>query len=156
MHMATANKPMPYPSFQNISTPLREFTPKLRKALEQAEKRRQYACCDVILKDWTVPDGIHILHKGEVTLSVDLGAKKGKSKRTVNAGEILGLASVLSGLPYMATAECKTACVTGHIPAKQLMEILRKNTDLCMELSGKLSADVICANLKVKSMKQVR
>jgi len=53
----------------------------------------------------------------------------------------------------MATAQCKTDCETGFIPAKQFMEILRKNPGLCMELSGKLSANVICANMKVKSMK---
>jgi|GEM_PF-4422643 len=144
---------MPNSSFQDISDPIMDFSPKLRKALEQVEKPRQYACDDVILKVSTVPDGINILHKGEVTISMEMGAKGRKSTRQAYTGAILGLASVLSGLPCMATARCKTECETGYIPAKQLMDILRKNPDLCLELSGKLSADVICANMKVKSMK---
>jgi len=148
-----AVKSMSHLTYQNTSCPLVDFSAKLRKALEQVEEPRQYACFDVILKDSTVPEGVIILHKGEITISVAMGAKRRISTHNVHTGQILGLASVLSGLPSMATAQCKTDCVTGYIPAKQLMAILGKNSDLCLELSSKFSADVLCATLKVKSLK---
>jgi CRP-like cAMP-binding protein len=151
--MATLNKPMSYPSFQDITDSLVEFSPKLRKALEHVETPRQYTSGEVILKVSTIPEGVNILHKGEVTISIEMGSKGRKNTRIVSAGEIIGLASVLSGLPSIATAQCKTDCETGYIPTKTLMDILRKNPDLCLELSNKLSAGEICATLKVKSMK---
>jgi len=79
--LVEVNELMNNPTFQNISDPLVEFSPKLRKALEQLEKTRQYACCEVILKDSTVPYGVNILHKGEVTISMDFGAKGKKAHK---------------------------------------------------------------------------
>jgi len=94
-----AVKSMSHLTYQNTSCPLVDFSAKLRKALEQVEEPRQYACFDVILKDSTVPEGVIILHKGEITISVAMGAKRRISTHNVHTGQILGLASVLSGLP---------------------------------------------------------
>lgn len=55
------------------------------------------------------------------------------------AGEVLGLAAVVSGTPYEATAETLEPCQVSFLNRDALFDVMRQQNEFCLRVVGYLS-----------------
>ena len=83
-----------------------QFDPNTLKAFDSITFTNVYPDGALLYTEGESPQGLFILCYGQVKLTISAsGSGKTLIKRVINAGEVLGLSSVLSGNPYKSTAE---------------------------------------------------
>jgi len=83
-----------------------QFDPDTLKAFDSITFTNVYPDGALLYTEGESPQGLFILCYGQVKLTISAsGSGKTLIKRVINAGEALGLSSVLSGNPYKSTAE---------------------------------------------------
>jgi CRP/FNR family transcriptional regulator len=83
-----------------------QFDPDTLKAFDSITFTNVYPDGALLYTEGESPQGLFILCYGQVKLTISAsGSGKTLIKRVIDAGETLGLSSVLSGNPYKATAE---------------------------------------------------
>ena len=85
--------------------------------------------------------GAFLIRSGEVKLSLDEAAHLYRT-RIVGSGFIIGLPAVFSGEPYSLTAKTKTACKLDLVPRKELLDLLRKNPQVGIDIVRLLSEEI--------------
>ena len=71
--------------------------------------------------------GVYILRTGRATVSISSSEGRIVIHRIAQAGDVLGLNSVLRGSPYDATVKTLEPCRTDFIPRGELFELMEKN-----------------------------
>jgi CRP/FNR family cyclic AMP-dependent transcriptional regulator len=108
------------------------FTHLSAAALADLESMMFPSSCPVntILFSETQPSaGIIIILEGEVKLSMNSSDGRRLSLRIAKAGEVLGLSSTLSGLPYEVTADALYPVKIAHISRKAFLQFLTRHSD---------------------------
>ena len=77
--------------------------------------------------------GVFLLRKGKLTLSMHSPGHREMLYRTIGPGHILGLPATLSDAPYSLTAKCLADCELAFIQAEEVVDLLRKRGDLCLQ-----------------------
>jgi len=88
--------------------------------------------------------GIFLVRTGSVRLHFDCPGGIG-SYSAAGPGSILGLPATFSGSAYSLTAVTREKCQLAFIERERLLQAVRNNTELCMELLGVLGEEVISA-----------
>ena len=104
----------------------------------------------ILFQEGEPAEGIFLLVRGTVKLSV--GSSHGDSLllRTAGPGEILGLSATLTGQGYEVTAETATTSQLVFITRKDFMRFLREHSDVCLRVVESLSNDVHAAYERVR------
>jgi CRP/FNR family transcriptional regulator, cyclic AMP receptor protein len=102
--------------------------------------------------------GVYVLCEGRAKLSICSESGKRVMLRVAGPGEILGLGSTLSGNAYEVTAELLDTAQVVFVKRADLLNFLRNNPSVCMEVVRRLSDDLHSAYDRVRSigLSQVR
>jgi CRP/FNR family transcriptional regulator, cyclic AMP receptor protein len=88
-----------------------------------------YPAGAVLFVESQVPRGVYMLCKGRVKLTMASPGGKTVIVRVVEAGELLGLHSAVSGDPHEVTAETLQPCQVDFIRRDDFMKLLREHGD---------------------------
>src|SRR5208282_1434106 len=86
------------------------------------------------------PRGIFVLCAGEVKLSISSSGGKTLILRIAKPGEVLGLMSTLSGIPYEVTAETIRPCQVAYIRREEFLRFIAKHPDVYQSVVRQLTS----------------
>lgn len=95
-----------------------------------------------LFREGTLPAGVWVLRAGEVELSCSLKNGDALAVQIADAGEILGLTSVVSGRAHDSTATARTSCETGFIEKNRFLRLLEEKPSLWLTVLRMISANV--------------
>jgi CRP-like cAMP-binding protein len=85
------------------------------------------------------PSSILFLLEGSVKLSLNSETGGRFIMRFAMPGELLGLTSAVSGLPYEMTAETQCSCTTTSLPRQRFLDFLIHYPKACLNVARELS-----------------
>src|SRR4026207_2423610 len=85
----------------------------------------------VLFREGAETQGVYYLHSGEVDLCFS-SARSGEAKSLLiaDAGQMLGLSSVMSGRTHDSTATARTTCITGFVEKARFHQLLEEKPAL--------------------------
>jgi len=86
--------------------------------------------------------GIFILCSGQARLAANSKTGKTITLRQVEAGEVLGLSTVIANRVYPVTAETLTPSQVNFIPRNEFLQFLRDHADVSMQVAEHLSMEL--------------
>jgi CRP/FNR family cyclic AMP-dependent transcriptional regulator len=133
----------------------RIFSGAPAQALRQmagARSPHAYPVGAILFQEGEPAEGIFLLVRGAVKLSV--GSSHGDTLllRTAGPGEILGLSATLTGQGHEVTAETTTDSQLVFIARKDFLRFLREHSDVCLRVVESLSNDVHAAYERVRML----
>lgn len=87
------------------------------------------------------PRGAYVLCSGRVKLSTTSRDGKVLILRMADAGELLGLSAVISGEPYLVTAETAGPCHVNFIERENFLKLMEKTGEIGLRSAQMLSRD---------------
>jgi CRP-like cAMP-binding protein len=99
------------------------------------------------------PEGAYFIHRGRVQLWLDEG-DAARLMHTAETGEIIGLNSCVSGLPYEVTAKCLSRCDLGYLRSADLFVFLSSWPQAWPYIARQLANGLTDANDQVLSLKK--
>ena len=108
----------------------------------------------VIFTQGDAPVGVYVIRKGSVRLTVKAGDSE-ILMRIAQPGSVLGLPGVLSNKPYSLTARATQNCEMGFVTAERLIELVRQNPTLGLQVLQLLSEEVRAARGAMATTRQV-
>ena len=117
-----------------------------------AHSAHEYPSGAILFQEGEPADGIFLLCRGAVKLSV--GSIHGDSLllRAAGPGEMLGLSATLTGQGHEVTAETTTPSQLVFVKRKDFLHYLREHTDVCLQVVQSLSNDVHAAYERVRTL----
>ncbi len=107
----------------------------------------------VIFTQGDAPIGVYVIRKGSVRLTVKAGDSE-ILMRVAQPGAVLGLPGVLSNKPYSLTARAVQACEMGFVQADRLIQLVRENPTLGLQVLQLLSEEVRAARGAMATTRQ--
>ena len=120
---------------------LGDFPPSLADALEQEALTTTYPTGAVLFAEGQAPRGVFIVRRGRVKLSICGSDGRTLILRIVDAGCPLGVAAVVSGRPYEATAETQEPCEVSFLRQCNLLRLMRLHGELALWVTQHISQD---------------
>ncbi len=131
---------------RNQSNRAGEFFSKLAPAalqdLQSMQFPSSYAANVVIFSEKDPVHGIYIVIEGEVKISINSSEGRRLSLSIARKGEILGMASTLSGSPYDVTAETLFPAKVAHIGRRDFLNFLTRHPEAYQTVIEELSRNV--------------
>ena len=118
-----------------------DLLPAVAEALEQAALTTTYPTGAVLFAEAQSPRGIYIVRRGSVKLSICGSDGRTLILRIVGSGCPLGVASVVSGRPYEATAETQEPSEISFLRQSDLLRLMRVHGDLALWVTQHISQD---------------
>jgi CRP/FNR family transcriptional regulator, cyclic AMP receptor protein len=127
-----------------------KLSPAALDDLESMEHASAYPAGMILFSEKQTPQGIYIIHSGEVKLSMNSTEGKRLIVRIAKAGEILGLASAVSGGPSEITAETLHPAKIAIIERAEFLGFLRRHPEVYQPLTVELSRhlNMVCEQLR--------
>jgi CRP/FNR family transcriptional regulator, cyclic AMP receptor protein len=118
-----------------------DLSPSVANALEEVALTTTYPTGAVLFTQAQAPRGVFAVRRGRMKLSVSARDGRTLILRMVEAGELLGIASVISGHEYEATAETQEPCEISFIRQSDLLRLMRLHGELAVWVTQHLSQD---------------
>lgn len=96
----------------------------------------------VLFVEGEQPRGLFVLCSGQAKLAANSAEGHSLTLRTVEAGELMGLSSVVGDCPYPATAETLSPCQVSFIPRLEFLRFLRSSADVSIRVAKHLSMEL--------------
>lgn len=96
----------------------------------------------VLFAEGETARGVYILRTGRATVSISSSDGRVVILRIAEAGDVLGLNSVLRSLPYDTTVKTLEPCRTQFIPRRELMELMQGSQQGTLAILTILSREV--------------
>jgi CRP/FNR family cyclic AMP-dependent transcriptional regulator len=106
-----------------------QMTPETLVDFQKMKFTSQYPAASVLFVEGQVPRGVYMLCKGRVKLTMASPSGKTVIVRVVEAGELLGLHSAISGAPHEVTAETLQPCQVDFIRRDDFKKLLHEHGD---------------------------
>ncbi|MGA8149891.1 MAG: Crp/Fnr family transcriptional regulator [Terriglobales bacterium] len=110
-------------------------------ALELAALTTTYPTGAVLFAEEQAPRGVFIVRRGRVKLSICGSDGRTLILRIVEAGCPLGVAAVVSGRPYEATAETQEPSEVSFIRQSDLLRLMRLHGEIALWVTQHISQD---------------
>jgi CRP/FNR family transcriptional regulator len=110
-------------------------------ALEQEALTTTYPTGAVLFAEGQAPRGVFIVRRGRVKLSICGSDGRTLILRIVDAGCPLGVAAVVSGRQYEATAETQEPCEVSFLRQTDLLHLMRLHGALALWVTQHISDD---------------
>jgi len=107
----------------------------------------------VIFTQGDLANGVYVVRKGTVRLTVKAGDSE-VLMRVAQPGSVLGLPGVLSSKPYSLTAKAVQPCELGFVAAEKLIQLVRENPLLGLQVLQLLSEEVRAARGAMANTRQ--
>jgi len=118
-----------------------DLPPVLADALEHDAITTSYPTGAVLFAEGQSPRGVYIVRRGRVKLSVCGSDGRTLILRIVHPGSPLGVAAVVSGRQYEATAETQEPCEISFLRQSDLLRLMRLHGDFALWVTQNISAD---------------
>jgi CRP-like cAMP-binding protein len=118
-----------------------KISTELNKELRAASKRLKKKKGAVLLRAGTRPRGAFLVRTGRVKLQLE-GAAALYPPRVLGPGSIVGFPASVSGEPYSLTVEVLQDCELDFISRKELLALLRRNTNAALQILQILSEEI--------------
>lgn len=131
-----------------LNCPLREdglfcrLPPKALRQLQSLRETSTYPAGAELFVEGEAPRGVFILCNGRAKLTSASGSGKGVLLRTVEAGEVLGLSSVVAGQPYAVSATTLEPLRVNFIPRHKFLQFVRENGAVAARVAEHLSMEL--------------
>ncbi len=110
-------------------------------ALELEALTTTYPTGAVLFAEGQVPRGVFIVRRGRVKLSICGSDGRTLILRIVEAGGALGVAAVVAGYKYEATAETQEPCEISFLRQSDLLRLMRQHGELALWVTQHISQD---------------
>jgi CRP-like cAMP-binding protein len=117
--------------------------PDLRSGFDHLAKATAQAKGAVLFRQGQAPRGVFLLKHGRARLSMRSDAGRNVTFRNVGPGYVLGVPSTILNKPYLFTAELLEDSQVSFIPSDQVLEFLRKRSDLCFDVVQLLGGELM-------------
>src|SRR5208282_6065944 len=118
-----------------------DLPPAIAAILEQEALTTTYPTGAVLFAEAQAPRGVFIVRRGRVKLSICGSDGRTLILRIVDAGCPLGVAAVVSGRPYEATAETQEPCEISFLRQCDLLRLMRLHGELALWVTQHISQD---------------
>ncbi len=118
-----------------------DLPPAVAEALEQEAITTTYPTGAVLFAEGQAPRGVFIVRRGRVKLSICGSDGRTLILRMVEPGCPLGVASVVSGRTYEATAEIQEPSEISFLRQCDLLRLMRLHGELAVWVTQHISAD---------------
>jgi len=133
--VATAQKPT------SADKTFNDLPPVVAEALEQEALTTSYPTGAVLFAEGQSPRGVFIVRRGRVKLSICGSDGRTLILRIVDTGCPLGVAAVVSGRPYEATAETQEPCEISFLRHTDLLRLMRLHGEFALWVTQHISQD---------------
>jgi CRP/FNR family transcriptional regulator len=132
----------------------KKLSPAALRDLESMEFPTLYQPGVLLFSEKAVPAGIFIVVSGEIKLSINSSDGKRLILSIARAGEVLGLSSVLSGLPSEMTAEVLYPSRIAVIERDQFLGFMSRHPEVYQVVTQELSLQykVACEQLRTVAL----
>lgn len=132
----------------------KKLSPAALRDLESMEFPTLYQPGILLFSEKAAPSGIFIVVSGEVKLSINSSDGKRLILSIAKAGEVLGLSSVLSGLPSEMTAEVLYPSRIAVIERDQFLSFMARHPEVYQVVTQELSLQykVACEQLRTVAL----
>jgi CRP/FNR family transcriptional regulator len=118
-----------------------DFPPAVAEALEQEALTTSYPTGAVLFAEGQSPRGVFIVRRGRVKLSVCGSDGRTLILRIADVGCPLGVAAVVSGRQYEATAETQEPSEISFLRQSDLLRLMRQHGEFALWVTQNISAD---------------
>jgi CRP/FNR family transcriptional regulator, cyclic AMP receptor protein len=118
-----------------------DLPPAVAEALEQEALTTTYPTGAVLFAEGQAPRGVFIVRRGRVKLSICGSDGRTLILRIVEAGCPLGVAAVVSGRQYEATAETQEPSEVSFLRQCDLLRLMRLHGELALWVTQHISQD---------------
>jgi CRP/FNR family transcriptional regulator len=118
-----------------------DLPPTVADALEQEAITTTYPTGAVLFAEGQAPRGVFIVRRGRVKLSIYGSDGRTLILRIVEAGDPLGVAAVVSGRQYEASAETQEPSEISFLRQSDLLRLMRLHGELALWVTQHISAD---------------
>ncbi|MGA7613670.1 MAG: cyclic nucleotide-binding domain-containing protein [Thermoanaerobaculia bacterium] len=125
-----------------IRNALSEPSDQTLATLDSLKKTHVYQPGDRLFTEGEQPRAVYVVCSGSVRLFLSSGQGRMLDLRTTEAGEILGLTSVLADRPYDMTAEVVEPSKIGIIDREEILSFFSSQNDVGIRILEILSKDV--------------
>ena len=115
--------------------------PRIADALEEEALTTTYTTGAVLFSEGQAPRGVFIVRRGRVKLSICGSDGRTLILRMVEPGALLGVAAVVSGRQYEATAETQEPCEISFLRQIDLLRLMRLHGELALWVTQHISQD---------------
>jgi CRP/FNR family transcriptional regulator len=98
------------------------------------------------------PRGVFVLCAGKAKLSTSSREGKTIITKLADAGDVLGLNSVISNRPYEVTAEMMEPGQANFIPRESLLHFLREHGEVALRVAEQLSQNYYTAHEEIRTL----
>ena len=124
----------------------------MMRAVEATQPLREHAAGAVLFTQSEAPKGVCALRRGRMKLSVSARDGRTLILRMVEAGELLGVASVISGHEYEATGEAQEPCEISFIRRTDLLRLMHLHGELAVWVTQRLSHDYTSTCQEIRNL----
>jgi len=118
-----------------------DLSPAVADALELEVLTTTYPTGAVLFAEGQMPRGVFIVRRGRVKLSICGSDGRTLILRIVEAGGALGVAAVVAGYKYEATAETQEPCEISFLRQNDLLRLMRQHGELALWVTQHISQD---------------
>lgn len=110
--------------------------------LTSSERIQNRAAGETIFQEGDAPEGVYVVHSGEVDLLFTPRNGAAKPLRVASPGQILGLSAVVMQRPHDCSATARDTCEIGFIPREEFLRVLAERPTVWFSVLRLLSHDV--------------
>lgn len=129
-----------------------ELPPATLKSFEAAKYTSSYPGGAMLFVEGQTPRGVYLLCKGRAKLTMTSADGKSIILRIVEAGELIGLNSAITGKPYELTAETLEPCQMNFLSREAFLKLAREHRELSTNVTEQLSSDYGAACVQIRSL----
>ena len=126
--------------------------PAVENELRALAKSRPYSRGSALFMEGQPAKGVYLLCAGRVKLSTYSEEGRAIILRIAERGEVLGLSSVISDLPFEKTGHASEDCVASFIKKKDFLDFLRTHPDAALNAMRQLSNNYHKAHVQICSL----
>jgi CRP/FNR family transcriptional regulator, dissimilatory nitrate respiration regulator len=112
------------------------------QALDGLKSVRTYDKGTSVFRQGRPAQGIYLVEKGEVRLTLAASAKPEHTFEIAGAGSVLGLSETLSGDAHKLGAEAASQVEIAYVERGSLLDFLRNHHEFCLQIVRLLSEDL--------------
>jgi CRP-like cAMP-binding protein len=116
--------------------------PQLIQALDPRAVELTCGASKVLFQQGDLPTGLYILHKGEVTLTMDSPAGETILSAQASAGSLLGLPGLIRNEPYSLTATACSGAKLSFVTRDDFITLMQSDPLLSLKVLQVLAAEV--------------
>ncbi len=129
-----------------------DLPPTVTDVLEQEAVTTTYPTGAVLFAEGQAPRGVFIVRRGRVKLSIYGSDGRTLILRIVEAGDPLGVAAVVSGRPYEASAETQEPSEISFLRQSDLLRLMRLHGEIALWVTQHISQDYAATCREIRDL----